>query len=161
MALDQVMALPGGDRALITGDVLDVGRRINEGDPTVGWEGDPTMVLAVDNEQFITDIDGNMTFPQVSNPQYGWFEVWGLDAHNKAYLAACRPYCDSRLLAALAEGHWKRGDLAERIIRKNQMRVVEQERQAREQRVEANDKLHFALLHDIGAYEGGLTKRIH
>lgn len=37
-----------GRRAIIDGDVLEIDRRLKEGDPTVGWSGDPGLWLEWD-----------------------------------------------------------------------------------------------------------------
>lgn len=39
---------PDGRQAFVDTDVLDIARRINEGDGTVGWAGDPGMWLEFD-----------------------------------------------------------------------------------------------------------------
>lgn len=148
-----------GVRAVVGGEVMDIGRRINEGDPTVGWPGDPSMALCVDTEEYLTDAAGRPT--GVRNPKWGWFEVWGTDAHGEVYLAASAPRCDAGLLRKLAEGHWSRGNPFDRVVAENRRRQADQDRVERDRREETIDKLHLALRKDLGAYEGGLTRRIY
>lgn len=155
------MSFLDGTRAIVTGDVIDIGRRINEGDPTVGWEGDPTMALVIDDEPYQTDPDGRPVYPLIPNLRYGWFEVWGTDAHGEAYLAASSPTCDQNLLKALADGHWKRGSAHDRIVAENTRRAQAIAKEKAAEREEIADKLAFALHRDLGAYEGGLSRRIY
>lgn len=69
-------------------DVLDIGRRIQEGDEL--WRGDPTMDLCY-------------------NDLTGKFEVIGLDAKGQPYVVVTADECDQRILMALVESDWQRG----------------------------------------------------
>lgn len=161
MLLDRAMHLLDGTNVLVTGDVADIGRRINEGDPTCGWVGDPSMSLVVDNERWVTDVDGRELYPRVANPYYGWFEVWGVDARGNAYLATRSPTCNAELLRRLADAHWSRGNPFDRLRSKMVARSNEVDRQRRDHQAEVAEKLQSALRRDIGAYEGGLTRMIY
>jgi hypothetical protein len=39
---------PDGHRIMVDADTLDIGRRLREGDGTVGWAGDPGLTLSFD-----------------------------------------------------------------------------------------------------------------
>lgn len=161
MLLDRAIHLLDGTNVVVAGDVMDIGRRINEGDPTCGWVGDPSMSLVVDNERWVTDVDGREIYPRVANPYWGWFEVWGIDAHGKGYLATRSPTCNAELLRRLAESHWSRGNPFDRLQAKAVARDEDRRRVARDRNAEVAEKMQSALRRDIGAYEGGLTRMMY
>lgn len=128
-----------GNRMLVESDVLDIGRRIAQGDEL--WRGDPTMGL-------------------FWNPVEGMFEVWGEDIAGTPYLAAAHTHADARLILKLVEGDWQKG-----LAKVNALQAAEAKRKADEARAFADqneelaDKLHFALVKDIGQHYGGMTRR--
>lgn len=158
--IDTAHGLLDGTRVTVTNDVWDIQRRIVDGDPTLGWEGDPSMGLFVDNEPWRLDASGRPLEPRIANPQYGWFEVWGIDAAGEPYLAVCRPRCDASLIQALVDGHW-RNNPALKIVAAATAREVARAKQEKDWREEIGDKLHLALRKDLGHLEGGLTRRLH
>jgi hypothetical protein len=147
--LDTVHHLLDGTNVMIAGGVTDIGDRIAQGDPTCGWEGDPSMGLFVDMEQYV---DG------LANPYVGWFEVWGKDDHGNGYFVGRWPRCDADILRDLAAGHWKRGNPAIRAQERQAQRRAELDYQAAQKRMEGHDKLHHALLASMGQHYGGLTR---
>jgi hypothetical protein len=71
--------------------VLDLDRRLRDGDPTMGWRGDPTFQL-------------------VFNQHARVFEVWGRDGRGVDYIVmTCRDGVGPRILADLAASDWQRG----------------------------------------------------
>jgi hypothetical protein len=122
--------------AEITTDVYDIARRIREGDES-GWRGDPTAALM---------------FNQFTNK----FEVWMEDGMRQPYIAATSDRCDHTLLVKLVEGDWQKGkQLLEELQKKNhQAHAARLDAQA-DQRAELADKLHWAIMKDVGHLEGG------
>jgi len=128
------LSVDQGSKRWVDG-TFDIDRRIREGDEL--WRGDPDM-----------DLRFNFILQR--------FEVWGLDAHGDAYIAATNERCDHELLRKLAEGDWQRGREAEmRVVlheRARRDRVAAEEREARG---EAIDRLGWAIRRDLGHLEGG------
>lgn len=150
--IDTAHGLLDGTRATVSNDVWDIERRIKEGDPAIGWVGDPSMGLFVDVEEYVGGI---------INLQYGWFEVWGIDAAGEPYLAWTGPQLDQRVLESLRDGHWSNGNAADRVIKTNLDRQAAKAKVEKDRREETLDKLHFALRQGAGAHYGGLTKRFY
>jgi hypothetical protein len=112
--------------AEITTDVYDIATRIREGDES-GWRGDPSASL-------------------MHNPFTNKFEVWMVDGMNVPYIAATSDKCDHSLILKLIEGDWQKGrQLLEAIQKKNR----------EDKRREIADKLHWAIIKDVGHLEGG------
>jgi len=132
--------IPGADAwAEVNSDVFDIARRIREGDES-GWSGDPNASLML-------------------NPITNHFEVWMVDALNQPYIAATSTRCDHSLLVKLIEGDWRKGHkLLEEIQKKNRKAEDAKNAAKAEQSAEIADKIHWALLKDIGHLGGG-TKR--
>lgn len=160
--LDQAVHTLDGTSIVATGDVVDIGRRLREGDPTCGWPGDPSMGLFVDMEEQVTDAEGRPVWPPMANPYFGWFEVWGIDAHREPYMIGRYPTCTQEILKRMAERHWSRGNAADRVIAEAQRRDAEAREERRERNEEMLDRMHFGLMRDNGSHYGsGLTRRIH
>lgn len=122
--------------AEITTDVYDIARRIREGDES-GWRGDPSAAL-------------------MHNPLTNKFEVWLEDGMNQPYIAATSDKCDHTLLLKLAEGDWQRGrKLLEEIQKKNHAAHKAKLDADEDKRREIADKLHWAIIKDVGHMEGG------
>ncbi len=141
MLLDTIHNTLAG-RVQVEGGVHDIIRRLEHGDPTVGWPGDPDLRL-------------------VANVETGEFEVWARDAHGDPYIAVTHPRCDPSLLAKLVASDNRKVDVLDRVARKESARVAAEE-SAREDRFEEMaDRLQFGLMRDLGHRSGGLTRRIH
>lgn len=126
-------------RARIESDVLDIARRITDGDEL--WRGDKTMGLYYQEA-------------------VGLFEVWGLDKAGQPYLAASAPQCDHRLLERLVAGDWQRStSVFDTIDAFNRKLEEDRQRAADDEAHELNDRLHWALRRDLGHLEGG-TRRM-
>lgn len=134
--------IPGADAwAEISTDVFDIARRIREGDES-GWRGDPTASI-------------------LFNPLTQHFEVWLIDDHNTPYIACSSSKCDHSLIVKLIEGDWQKGKrLLEEIQKKNQQARAAEDTARRDQAAEIADKMHHAILKDLGHLEGG-TRRHH
>jgi hypothetical protein len=123
----------------------DIATLIGEGDPVVGWRGDPTM------DPYL--------MPN------GEVHVYGFDAHGERYLAAATdarlPGWQHDLLRRLRDGDWQNGNAHDRVEALNA--AVEKEAQYRaDQATEAfSEKLAWATRRDIGAHFGGLTKEFY
>jgi len=121
--------------AEITTDVYDIARRVREGDES-GWRGDPSASL-------------------MHNPFTNKFEVWLVDGMNVPYIAATSDKCDHTLIMKLIEGDWQKGKLLEELQKKNRAARQAQIDGEQDRRMEIADKLHWALLKDVGHLEGG------
>jgi hypothetical protein len=134
--------IPGSDAwAEVNSDVYDIARRIREGDES-GWRGDPNASL-------------------MFNPQTQQFEVWMVDGLNQPYIACSSSRCDHSLIVKLIEGDWQKGRrLLDDIQKKNRTAQAAKEQAQHDQHQELADKLHWALIKDIGHLEGG-TKRMY
>lgn len=117
-------------------DVYDIVRRIREGDES-GWRGDPSASL-------------------LFNPMTRMFEVWLVDDQNTPYIACSSDKCDHSLLVKLVEGDWQKGKrLLEEIQKKNRAAHAARLTEDRDRAEEIADKMHWAIIRDIGHLEGG------
>jgi hypothetical protein len=132
--------IPGSDGwAEISTDVYNIAERIRKGDES-GWRGDPTASI-------------------LFNPLTQHFEVWLIDGQNTPYIACSSPRCDHSLIVKLIEGDWQKGHrLIEDIQKKNRAARAAEDSAQRDKAEELADKMHFAIIKDIGHLEGG-TKR--
>lgn len=128
-------AAEGTPRMIVTSDVLEIGRRIREGDDV--WRGDPSMSLCLN--------------PGSPEP----FEVWGLDAHGTPYLAASAERCDQRILDRLVAGDWQHVNVFAAITEHNAKVDAQRQRDADDQLDAAAEKMQWAMRRDLGHLEGG------
>lgn len=139
--LDTIHSTLAG-RVTVEGDVHDVIRRIEQGDPTLGWEGDPDLRL-------------------VANIEDGTFEVWARDAQGDPYIAVSHPTCDASLIRRLAAADNRRDTVMARIARADAQRQADEERASEGRLEELADRLQFGLRRDLGHRVGGLTRRFY
>ena len=126
----------GSEMAEVSWDVYDIATRIQRGDES-GWRGDPSASL-------------------MFNPLANRFEVWMVDATNTPYVACSHDRCDHTLITKLIEGDWQKGKkLAEDIMKRNRKIRDAHEQEEKDKRQELADKLHWALVQDLGHLEGG------
>lgn len=120
--------LLGDDYIDIPADVYGLGERIRKGDATMGWRGDESMGI-------------------YWNPRFGEFEVLGLDAERKVYCVWHGRKLDGpAILAHLVATDWQKGRrLLDELHAKRKAKDEQWERDTRDKRMEANDKLRFAL----------------
>lgn len=131
----------GSEMAEVTFDVYDISTRIQKGDES-GWRGDPQASL-------------------MFNPITRRFEVWMVDATGTPYIACTHERCDHTLITKLIEGDWQRGrQLAEDIMKKNRAIRDAHATEEQDKRLELADKLHWAVVRDVGHLEGS-NRRIH
>lgn len=131
----------GGEMAEVSFDVYDIANRIQRGDES-GWRGDPSASL-------------------MFNPMAGRFEVWMVDATGTPYVACSHTRCDHTLIVKLIEGDWQKGKaLHEDLMKRNRKVRDAHETTEKEKRLELADKLHWALVRDMGHLEGS-NRRIH
>lgn len=125
----------GSEMAEVSWDVYDIATRIQRGDES-GWRGDPSASL-------------------MFNPLANRFEVWMVDALNTPYVACSHDRCDHTLITKLIEGDWQKGkQLAEDIMKRNRKIKDAHEQAEKDKRQELADKLHWALIKDLGHLEG-------
>lgn len=129
-------------RVTVEGDVHDIIRRIEQGDPVMGWPGDPDLRL-------------------VANVETREFEVWARDAHGDPYIAVTWPRCDASLIAELVRADNRLSNPLERVAVRETARVAAEEAAEEDRLTELADRLQFGLMKDIGHRHGGLTRRIH
>jgi hypothetical protein len=131
----------GSEMAEVTFDVYDISTRIQKGDES-GWRGDPQASL-------------------MFNPITRRFEVWMVDATGTPYIACTHERCDHTLITKLIEGDWQKGrQLAEDIMKKNRAIRDAHATEEQDKRLELADKLHWAVVRDVGHLEGS-NRRIH
>lgn len=126
--------------AEITMDVYNICERIRNGDES-GWKGDPSASV-------------------MFNPLTAKFEVWLVDGQNVPYIAASGDRCDHSLIVKLIEGDWRKGhQLLKELQTKNRAAHQAQIDSQEDMRMELADKLHWAILKDIGHLEGGTHRQ--
>jgi len=104
VAIYATARLPDGRDVSISADVFDIGRKLREGEPTLGWKGDP---------------DASLVF----NEDTDRFEVLGKDLTRQTYVMASHNKCDERLLTKCRDGHWSNAKtIVNRIIKSQQDR---------------------------------------
>lgn len=112
----------------------------------VGWRGDSAMDVYL--------------WPQ------GRCEVAAFDAHGNRYCAAAVdtrvPGWQHTLLRKLRDGDWQLGPaLFEQVQADNARLEAARAAEGADRRLETADKLHFALLRDLGHMHSGTTRRIY
>lgn len=107
-------------------DVLGIARRVKEGDPTLNWRGDPDMELCF-------------------NPHLRRFEVIGIDAHGRPFVAAHAEGVTPKLLVDLAMNDWQHGPaLLNRIYADIDKAEADRESAKRDKMAEVADKMLHA-----------------
>lgn len=134
--------IPGADNWVeVSLDVYNITERIRKGDES-GWRGDPSASV-------------------MFNPLTQQFEVWLVDEHQTPYIACSGPRCDHSLIVKLIEGDWQKGKkLLEEIQKKNREARSKEMSLQRDMSEELADKMHYAIMKDLGHMEGG-TRRQH
>lgn len=126
-------------------DVVGIVERVQLGDPTAGWRGDPTMDVYVDHRS-------------------GEARVMGFDAEGNRYKVAqvrMLPGWQHALLKKLREGDWRDPELIDRQMA--EMAATDTARQAviDERMDEHAERLAWALRRDAGTHYGGLTREFY
>jgi hypothetical protein len=133
--------IPDSDQWIeVSFDVFDIVRRIREGDES-GWRGDPNASI-------------------MFNPVTRHFEVWLVDDKNIPYIACSSDRCDHSLIVKLIEGDWQKGKkLIEEIQKKNRLAHEAKLSMDRDRAEEIADKMHWAIIRDLGHLEGGTRRQ--
>lgn len=133
--------IPGAEGWMeVTTDIYDIARRVREGDES-GWRGDPTASV-------------------MFNPVTNHFEVWMIDETNTPYIACSNQRCDHTLIMKLIEGDWQKGRrLLEEIQKKNRTAHAAKLSEDRDRAEEIADKMHWAIIRDLGHLEGGTRRQ--
>lgn len=130
---------------LLPGDALDIVDRVHQGDPTVGWRGDPSVDVYTDDQSQTA-------------------AAYGFDRSGHRYLMCVvniGPGWQHEMLRRLRDGDWQNDDQYERIVRANRQ-VDEANDYAREQRIgEASEHAAFTLKRLLGSDIGGLSKWVY
>lgn len=120
---------------------------IAKGDLLLGWEGDPRYAL-------------------YTNPREGRWELWRLEADNVYRLSVAVPGFVQGLdlvpwlITWLVEHDSTRGfDPAKAVIDEQVALEREKQRQADDHAEESADRLHHALMADVGHLEAGMSRR--
>ena len=122
--------------AEINSDVYNICTRIQQCDES-GWRGDTSASV-------------------MFNPYSQQFEVWLVDGQNTPYIAATSDRCDHQLILKLIEGDWQKGrKLLEELQTKNRKAHSDRIAADREKTQEIAEKLHWAIIKDVGHLEGG------
>ncbi len=137
-SLSTAARLPDGRILVSDHDVYDVERRLQEGDPTYGWPGDPNLFLAID--------------PQPRPPRW--------EVHRLCDDGQVRRICvwkgegapDGQLIAHIAAHDTRTRDVFGNLEREETLRERLEESDADAHREEVADKLRFALRKDLGAH---------
>lgn len=95
-----ITRLQDGSLANVDSDVLAVGRRLQEGDATLGWPGDPSLSLCFDHDRKV------------------WCAVH-VDKAGLPYVVADHPTCDAGLIAKVVFADNQLHDVAAAIDRAN------------------------------------------
>lgn len=122
----------------VEADVLDIGRRIQEGDEL--WRGDRSMGLFI-------------------NAATGKYEVLALDARGEPYVVLESDTCDQRILMSLAESDWQQGSrgMIERLVAREKAAARDRERSLADISGEIADKTAWAIRKAFAGHLGGRT----
>lgn len=111
MGLPVVTVLPDGNRAEVDSDVLGIARRLQEGDPSLNWPGEPSLALCYDHD-------------------HQRFEVWHTARDQRPYRVTHHPTCDAELIRkVVAADHTLGEDAFARALRENGEAAREAQRQ--------------------------------
>ena len=138
--LSQPRYLPDGRVLFVEGDVLDIGRRLNEGDATRGWEGDPTMRLV------------RASSTSSGSGETWWWEVWR-DSETDGEPYCClrsKPFAalDARIIDLIVAADSRKRDVVAEVHTHNERILRDRQAAADERMEEANDKLLWGLRKD-------------
>lgn len=115
-------------------EVQDIVDRLQNGDPTLGWEGDPRMAL-------YRSLDGR-------------WELWRLE-HDNEYRMVCRSRpglaLDARLIEHLVAHDTRRGFDAQMALEAHNGKVyADRQRVSQDRMNSAAERLRWALKKDLG-----------
>jgi len=130
---------------LLPSDHDRIADRVRDGDPVVGWRGDPTM------DTYLIDATGEV-------------QVFAFDRSGERYCAASvsahSPGWKHELLSKLRDGDWQSG-AAERWVNERNAEQDALEREHAGQLEERTDRLAWAVRRDVGTHVDGLSKEFY
>lgn len=129
-------ALPGGGRIMIDSDVLDIGNRLQQGDPTCDWPGDPNLSLHW-------------------NEITSRFEVWHISLDGKPYLVCSAQRCDAMLLHQVIDRDNHYHDVIGELDAHNAKVAAEKQKRFADWQGEFADKFRWAIKKDLAQHLGG------
>jgi hypothetical protein len=129
--------LPSGQRVWMDPEVRDILTKLQKGDPTLGWEGDPRLALY---RSFATDV----------------WEVWRMEADGE-YRMFMRSKPGAKLNESLIQhivAHdARRGfDPHAEVSRANEVVRTAIEKRNADRMEAAQERMRWALLRDLGAH---------
>jgi len=124
---------------LPTDDVLSITERVQCGDATVGWRGDPEMDVYLDDRT-------------------GEVAVYGFDAHRQRYLVTVigtwDPGWRHELLRRLRDGDWQNPDAYQRAVDAELRREADKDAALAEQTSACAERFAWAVRRDCGHVVG-------
>lgn len=137
MGIPVIHRLPDGNRAEVDSDVLGIMRRLTDGDPTVGWPGDPDLGLVWDEDK-------------------RRFEVWHTSISGDAYLVCSHSRCDADLIRLVVAADNQHASVGDRLRREKAALEAEQARKSDDWFVnEWAPKAQWAIKKDLAQHLGG------
>lgn len=128
---------------LLPGESLGIAERVRNGDPTVGWRGDPEMDVYV---------------------RAGICQVWQFDRTGRRWCAVqvptSEPGWQHTVLRRLRDGDWQNPDTIKNILReydRNERRIAAEQAEACGR---GADKVAYTMRRTMGQHYGGLTRDI-
>lgn len=124
-----------------------IAQRVKYGDPTVGWRGDRTMDVILDERT-------------------GDVEVHAFDSHGERYVA-CTVNANSdpgwryTILKKLTEWDPRRVNVIEKFSREQEAREKQREHRNHHQLEERVDRFAWGLRREIGPYVDGMSKEFY
>ena len=124
-----------------------IAQRVKYGDPTVGWRGDPTMDVILDEAT-------------------GDVEVHAFDSHGERYVACTvnanlDPGWRYTILKRLTEWDPRRVNVIDKFSREQEAREAAKDRANRHQLEERVDRLAWGLRRTVGPYVDGMSKEFY
>jgi len=113
------------------GNAIDIGTRIRDGDPTLGWEGDPNLSLCYDHD-------------------HGDWVVTHVDLTGRPYIAVTHDRCDVTLILKLIASDNQRTNPWEDVRKAREAAELRLAAELDEQLSDINQKARWAIRRDIG-----------
>lgn len=131
---------------ILPGEAAAIADRVRQGDPTVGWRGDPGM------DTYVSD-------------RHGVAQVWSFDARGTRYCAAQVPLSEPgwqhTLLKKLRDGDWQNPDTIRDIFAANDANTRRQAAERAERCGAAADHVIYEFRRAVGQHYGGLRRRFY
>lgn len=143
-AAPEVLVTPTGHKLRVWDDLVvrDVQRRLQEGDPILGWEGDPNLLLGRDQLGWVLCRLGDDGF---------WHMICREQTGDPKQL--------HKLIPMLVRNDSRREDVAARLRAEREAREARQEAEAAEKLTEDMKRVHAGLRRDVGHLHGLTSTR--